>query len=345
MGRPKVTVIVPVFNTREQYLKKCISSITEQTLKNIEIIIIDDGSGRETFEAVEAAAGTDDRIRTFHKENGGVSSARNKGLDAAEGEYICFMDSDDWMDKECLETAYRAAVRKKADMVGWRFSREYEKKREDISIFHGDGLVYSVGGTRPLREFPICDMRIMGYTTMKLYKRELFEGRRYREELTNGEDTELNFRLYTDIRYAVYIDRPFYHYRFVSDSAVRGYNKDSLNRYNQTLCAIKEDIKGVTVPELKEELKAAYLDFTAISYLMLCMHFVFSPRNKHSYREKVRELKRISGTEPYLEAIMKAGKLTLPLTRKMALIFAKHDFYFGVLCIVKVKYLLYRLYG
>ena len=345
MSRPKVTVIVPVFNTRERYLKKCISSITEQTLKNIEIIIVDDGSGKDTFEAVEAAAGTDDRIRAVHKENGGVSSARNTGLDTAEGEYICFMDSDDWMDKDCLETAYRTAVRKKADMVGWRFCREYEKKREDIRIFHGDGLVYSVERNRTIQEFPIYDMRIMGDTTMKLYKRELFEGRRYREELTNGEDTELNFRLYTEIRYAVYIDRPFYHYRFVADSAVRGYNEDFLNRYNQTLRAIKEDIKEVLNTEMKEELKSAFLDFTAISYLMLCMHYVFSPKNKRGYRDKVQELKMISGTVPYSEAIAEAGNLAIPLTRKMALICAKHNFYFGVMCIVKVKFLLYKLYG
>ena len=137
---------------------------------------------------------------------------------------------------------------KKADMVGWRFCREYEKKREDIRIFHGDGLVYSIGRTQG---FPIFDMRIMGYTTMKLYKRELFEGRRYREELTNGEDTELNFRLYMDIRYAVYIDRAFYHYRFVPDSAVRGYNEDFVIRYNQTLSAIKDDIREVMNPEME----------------------------------------------------------------------------------------------
>lgn len=345
MSRPKVTVIVPVFNTNEIYLRKCISSIAEQTLKNIEIIIVDDGSGKDTFETLEEAAEQDSRIRVIHKENGGVSSARNAGLDVAEGEYICFMDSDDWMDEICLETAYRTAIRKKADMVGWRFCREYKKKQEDIGIFRGEGLIYSISPNRIIREFPIFDMRIMGYTTMKLYKRELFAGRRYREELTNGEDVELNFRLYKDVRYAVYIDKPFYHYRFVSDSAVRGYNEDFLNKYNQTLNAIKEDIKSTGNPELKSELKSAFFDFTAISYLMLCMHYVFSPKNKHRYREKIQELKIISETAPYSEAIAAAEQLKLPLTRKMALICAKHNFYFGVMCIMKVKFLLYKIYG
>ncbi len=336
MSRVKVTVIVPVFNTNEMFLKKCITSITEQTLKNIEIIIVDDGSGMGTAGMVDEIAGQDSRIKVIHKENGGVSTARNAGLDAAEGEYVSFMDSDDWMDSVCLETAYRTAIKKKADMVGWRFCREYEKKQEEIQIFNADKLVYSTRSNQFLREFRIFDMRIMGYTTMKIYKRELFENKRYREELTNGEDVELNFRLYADIQYAVYIDQPFYHYRFVPDSAVRRYNDDFFDKYNRTLAAIKEDVRG----SMNRDMKNAYLDFAAISYLMLCMNYVFSPQNIHNYREKVQELKKISKTAPYSEAIAVAEDLKLPLTRKMALICAKYHFYFGVMCIMKVKFLL-----
>lgn len=340
MSRAKVTVIVPVFNTNEKYLGKCITSIKEQTLEEIEIIIVDDGSGTNISQMLDDIATEDCRIKIIHKENGGVSSARNAALDIAEGEYITFIDSDDWIDLQCLEEAYHTAIKENADMVGWRFCREYEKKQVEINIFNEDKLVYSRRPKREVRDFSIFDMRIMGYTTMKLYRQELFRKRRYTEELINGEDVELNFRLYTDIQYAVYIDKPFYHYRFVPGSAVRGYNDKFVERYNDTLTAIEENVKGTA----NSDMKSAYLDFAAISYLMLCMNYVFSPKNPGSYGEKVRELKKISKTAPYSEAIAIAPQLKIPLTRKMTLIFAKYKFYFGILCIMKVKFWLNRIY-
>lgn len=342
MEKVKVSVIVPVFNTSERYLKKCISSITKQTMKNIEIIIVDDGSAKYTFDAIDSIAQKDKRIQVIHKENGGVSSARNIGLNLAVGEYITFIDSDDWIDLQCLEVAYNECLNKRVDMVSWRFYREYGKKQSEVKIFDEERLEYKaqLSKEKSQYEFPIYDMRIMGYTTMKLYRRELFDNIRYNESLIKAEDVELNFRLYSGIHYAVYINRPFYHYRFVPDSAVRRFDEQLLDQYNATLLAIKEDI----IHTKDRDLRHAFMDFTAISYLMICMNFVFSSQNPCSFVEKIEILKNISHSSPYREAIEDSKKLNIPLTRKMALICAKYNFYFGVMCIIKFKRIINKIY-
>lgn len=101
MDNPIISVIVPVYNV-EQYLSHCIDSIINQTFTSLELLLIDDGSKDNSGKICDEYAKKDNRIRVFHKENGGVSSARNIGLDNAQGKFICFVDSDDWLELECL---------------------------------------------------------------------------------------------------------------------------------------------------------------------------------------------------------------------------------------------------
>ena len=98
---PKVSIIVPVYKV-EKYLRKCIDSIINQTLKDIEIILVDDGSPDNCGKICDEYAAKDTRIKVIHKENGGLSSARNAGMEVAEGEYIGFVDSDDWIESDLI---------------------------------------------------------------------------------------------------------------------------------------------------------------------------------------------------------------------------------------------------
>ena len=115
MTKPDLSIIVPVYNT-EKYLKRCMDSIVNQTLKNIEIIIVDDGSKEECAVLCDEISKTDSRIKVIHKENGGLGFARNTGLDAATGEYIGFVDSDDYVEPMMYETLYNAAKRYNVDL-------------------------------------------------------------------------------------------------------------------------------------------------------------------------------------------------------------------------------------
>ena len=116
MEKPKVSIIVPIYNAEEE-LRKSVDSILAQTEKNIEIILIDDGSKDQSLKICEQYAEMDSRIRVIHQENAGVSSARNKGILAAMGEYLGFVDSDDWIESDMYEALLTEARRTEADVV------------------------------------------------------------------------------------------------------------------------------------------------------------------------------------------------------------------------------------
>ena len=111
-----VSVIIPVYNV-ERYLDECVQSVLRQTYQNLEIILVDDGSTDRSGEICDRYAAQDERIRCIHQPNGGLSHARNEGLRLAEGEYVYFLDSDDWIEKDTLDALYRCAIEQRADLV------------------------------------------------------------------------------------------------------------------------------------------------------------------------------------------------------------------------------------
>lgn len=113
---PKVSVIVPIYNV-ERYLKKCVDSIINQSLKEIEIILVDDGSTDNSGKIADEYINKDERIKVIHKENGGQGSARNAGIEAATGEYIGFVDSDDWIDEDMYKMIYKKAICENLDIA------------------------------------------------------------------------------------------------------------------------------------------------------------------------------------------------------------------------------------
>lgn len=115
-NEPKISVIVPVYNA-EQYLCRCIDSILSQTFTDFELLLIDDGSSDKSGDMCDGYAQKDSRVRVFHKENGGVSSARQCGIDIAQGEYIIHADSDDWVESSMLYDMYEEALKTNADII------------------------------------------------------------------------------------------------------------------------------------------------------------------------------------------------------------------------------------
>lgn len=132
MNNPKISVIVPVYNA-EKYLQRCIDSILNQTFPNFELLLIDDGSKDQSGEICDEYAKKDSRVKVFHKENGGVSSARNVGIDNAVGEYICFCDSDDWVEKTWLLSFFERMCDN--DMLITSFNIYENEKRVEFKSF------------------------------------------------------------------------------------------------------------------------------------------------------------------------------------------------------------------
>ena len=137
-GLPAISIIVPVYKVPEQYLRKCIESCMSQTLEEIEILLVDDGSPDRCGEICDEYAQRDSRIRVLHKENGGLCSARNAGFAAAQGEWIMFVDGDDWIDADMCREMLEPGAREQVDLVMCGITREYEHSSQDYKFYLRD---------------------------------------------------------------------------------------------------------------------------------------------------------------------------------------------------------------
>ena len=171
---PKVSIIVPVYNV-EDYLERCLRSLERQTLEDVEILLVDDGSSDASGAICDRYAADHANARVIHKQNGGVSSARNAGLDAATGEFIGYVDSDDFVEPECFERAWETARRTGADIVCFGHA----------SVWGDEAVMKVVGGEERVFEgnrAAFCaqfDHQFKYFLWNKIYRRNLYDGLRY----------------------------------------------------------------------------------------------------------------------------------------------------------------------
>lgn len=183
---PMVSVIVPIYNV-EKYLKRCIDSILNQTYKNLEIILIDDGSPDKCPEICDEYAQEDDRVIVIHKENGGVSSARNAGLDIAKGEYIGFVDPDDYINYDMYSTMVKKMELFECDAVICGFCQVSEKENKIIRKDSLENKIVSV--EECFKElFGFSGLAIKPVVWNKLFKRDIISDLRFCEDIEISED-------------------------------------------------------------------------------------------------------------------------------------------------------------
>jgi len=203
----KISVIVPVYNA-ENYLSACLDSILSQTYQDFEIILIDDGSKDASGQICDAYAGKDPRIQVVHQENGGVSRARNRGLELATGELISFIDSDDTLEPDMYELLVRVMQEHNADISHCGYKHIVG---EEIRLVHDTKRVIPQHTQEALDCF--VDGRLFGGGLWnKLYRRELLDGLSFREDLKNNEDILFNFEAFRRADSSVFADYPLYNY-------------------------------------------------------------------------------------------------------------------------------------
>lgn len=183
-----ISVIVPVYNV-EKYLCKCVDSVINQTYKNLEIILVDDGSPDSCGKICNKYANKDARVKVIHKENGGLSDARNIGIDAAKGEYLAFIDSDDYIAPEMIETLYNYISRDGSDMALCNFTYVDEKFIE-IKDRNSDSPIQNelISGEEALKK--LTERKSWYYVVAwnKLYKRCLFEKIKFPKGKVNEDE-------------------------------------------------------------------------------------------------------------------------------------------------------------
>lgn len=218
-----VSVVVPVYNV-QNYISKCIDSIINQTYKNLEIIIVDDGSPDKCGQICDEYAAKDSRITVIHKENGGLSDARNCGMAAATGEYITFVDSDDCLHLHFIEILMKIAKNKNADIIVGDFvTFKDEDKCQDKELSDSDILAAQVLSDKHLydNEFIKRETTILTVSWGKIYKRKLWDKIEYPVGKIH-EDTFTTYKLMERAHKVVYLKEPLYYWRENSNSITRG---------------------------------------------------------------------------------------------------------------------------
>lgn len=216
-----ISIIVPVYNTGI-YLDNCLNSLINQTYKNIEILLINDGSSdKVTLDIIDKYVNQDKRIRYFNNQNMGISKTRNFGLDNIYGEYLCFVDSDDYIDLDSLEKMCLRMKKDGSNLCQASFLVEY--KHFKMRRIKPKDIVY----TRMELLKDLCrNMGVNNYLWAKLYKSELFEGVRFNSDLAGFEDVEIMPKIMMGVSHASLMSNRFYHYIQRSGSYTNHMNLD-----------------------------------------------------------------------------------------------------------------------
>ena len=253
-----VSIIVPVYNSG-QYLPRCIDSILNQSYRDLELLLVDDGSKDDSGSICDAYTEKDSRVRVFHKENGGVSSARNLGLQEAKGEWVCFVDSDDELLPEGLQTMVRG-VSEEVDLVmAGYYELEGESLQTDTSSFGKDGIIDR--NEALLMMYPSADMPYMGYPWGKLFKRTLVSDNKvsFDEHIRIKEDTLFVVEYLCGIKKRVYYSStPVYKYIKLPTGVMGGmshsYNPNYLTSFDAVV-RMNKLVQGL--PNISESLSNA----------------------------------------------------------------------------------------
>ena len=187
-----ISIIVPIYKV-EQYLKRCVDSLINQTYRNLEIILVDDGSPDRCGEICDEYAKNDSRVKAIHKPNGGLSDARNKGLDVATGDYVMFVDSDDWLDLVTCEAIIKVATKYDAGLVVFGVKNVYDNGHYKDFLPRCDGPISKTESIKALI-YNIPQSGIFNYACNKLYSKELFNELRF-EKGRLAEDQGLTYKL------------------------------------------------------------------------------------------------------------------------------------------------------
>lgn len=227
MTNPAVSVIVPVYNTAK-YLGQSVDSVLRQSFPDFELLLIDDGSTDESPAMCDAFARHDSRVRVVHQSNRGLSGARNTGLDQARGDFVVFLDSDDWFGEETLASAVSAAELHRVDVVLWPYVREYAARSLRRDIFDFAAGSFSEAETRNIvcrrmvgllgEELAHPDSADSLVTAWgKLYRRQLITDSQAQftdlKTIGSGEDALFNLQVLSQASSAYYLDSHLYHYR------------------------------------------------------------------------------------------------------------------------------------
>lgn len=302
-----VSIVVPVYKT-QQYLHQCIQSLLSQTYLHLEILLVDDGSPDNCPALCDMYAAKDDRVRVIHKENEGLSSAREMGIRKASGEYVMVVDSDDWIDADAVACCLETARKDKADCVMFGYVREHPEKSIDTLLFNSDfsynearseeKIHRRIVGLRGEELYEPQRIDSLSSVCMKLYRTEVARKGRIVSERVVGTSEDTIFNLYAlDGCRISYINRCFYHYRKTNAQSITSSHKPDLaEKWDVMYSMIQEYIAG---SGKEKEYHTPFLNRVACGMIGLGLNEAGS---RDSFWKKVGKIRRILNKPLYREA-------------------------------------------
>ena len=279
-----ISVIIPVYNV-EKYLNKCVDSVISQTYKDLKIILVDDGSTDRSSKICDEYAKADTRISVIHKQNGGLSSARNAGMEIVEGDYITFLDSDDYVSPTVYEELYKIIKNQDSDSIACTCFRRVDEVGNVYKKNDPHSKPSSTSNTEYLRELllHIGDVSVCS----KLFPRKMLKNKHFEEEKLN-EDLLFMADLIPSFKTIVYTGTVGYYYLVRDNSISSGYGK-SVEDMAVNAVAVNKNVQS-EYPELKDEGNRFAL-FQNMAYLLLIPQALRTKNNK-KYLEALKYLKK-----------------------------------------------------
>jgi len=293
---PLVSVVVPIYN-KEKFLRKCVGSLQKQTIKDIQIILVNDGSNDGSLAICKELAAQDRRITVLDQKNGGVSAARNSGLAVAEAAYVGFVDPDDWVESDMYESMLRALTETASDVCLCNISEDRGDQHR-VSPIGVSGIVEETEIVEEIVSKVIASPdlnrgkgNIMGSSCRLLLKRELLikNGIRFPEGIPLMEDTIFCVEAFLKSRRICIEDSSFYHYEKYGSSATNAYLENSFALQQQ----FHRLLENIVVREGQEASLREELDMRYISMAISAISNEMNPNNPKAAGEKRRTIRAI----------------------------------------------------
>lgn len=326
-----ISIIVPVYNT-ENYLEKCLYSLVNQTYKNIEIIIIDDGSPDNSMNIIQKFVLADNRVKVISQKNQGLSGARNTGMNNANGDYIMFIDSDDWIETDTCEKAINASEKYNADVVFWSYIKEFSNSQKDNYLFDKTEIIWSEKNINQLSRRMVglvgdelanpqsIDNLVTAWG--KLYKKSVIGDVRFTDtKIIGTEDALFNIEVFLGINSAVYIPDLLSHYRKDNESSLtHNYKKKLVSRWREMYSRIKFLLD-------RNDMSREYYDAlkNRICFGLIGLGINLAEDKKMSFKEKKKEIYNILSMKHYQIALKDLDFSYLPIQWKVFFKLAKNN--------------------
>lgn len=337
---PKISIVVPIYNTPDSFLLNNLNHLEKQTMKEIEVILVDDGSHRKTADICDEYVDRNSNFKVIHKKNAGLSAARNTGVNNSSGEYILFVDGDDYIEYDTCEQLY--PNKNKPDVVCACMSKDMRGKikKYDYSLFK-DNKLYKDEECKFFRDNVLNFYANISSVNGKLYKRSFLLNNKleHNEELKTGiEGIDFCFRLYDKAKSVLFLERYVYNYVFNDKSITETPNLDNNKLILVGFKRIKEYIDSKNEKD-KNTLKKL-LETRIIFFLVTTMiSGFFNPKIKQKYTERVKLSKAFIKDDLLIESLQKYDKSKVDSFRNIIIFCIKNKLFLIIHIFSIVRYI------